>query len=1116
MALPDRTAPARLQRPDAAPASPPSAGATRGAHNAPGRRHRCWVLWQLAAATLLWAVASARCLSGGEADDQFAVAAGHYARGRWEWAAQEFAAFIQQFGDDARVEAAWFYRAEALVQLQRLDEAVPLFHEFVRRFADSPHAHVARFRLGEAAFLQGDWAHAAEQLREFRQLHPEDPLLAYALPYLGEAELRAGRPAPAAETFRAALKQFPNGPLSDDCRLGLARALGRLQQHEEAELLLEALAAKRASPLAAKALYALGVQRFERQQWEAAGALFARLQREFPDSSLRSAAQLAQGRAAYEAGDWDRAAALLRPLAERTAPHQPDAAPPGAAQPPPHAPVAPDAGADAATPDEQARSPQAGGAHPAGNPELPEPDRSSPQALDAAGALSAAAIAGEACYFLGLLSKQRGQWTEAAQWLARCVEAVPEHELASHACFHAADAWRMAGDAQRAAAWYERLIRTWPQSSWTGASLLGLVEIALARGQEADARRYLAEADARSLPEAARAQLRLLHARYLLGRGKYPAAAALVADEVAQASEDQLLAQRQVLAASLVGQGEYEAACAAVAPVLRHATGDLLAEAQLTHASALVSLGRYAEAVAALESFLKHHRASDRRAAGLAELAVCHARCGDWQAAWRVHAELTARYGESLHTAVAALRLADIALRDGQVQAAQPLYADLVQGRLARHLPEELRPRARLGLAWCRHEQGDGPAAAEELIRLADEQAEGPLAGEAALAAGRALLQRDRLEEARAMFRTARRRLPDDQAGQAWLCEAEACEKLARHDDAATLYEDFCRQYPQHPLRDRALYRRAWLAAGQGDTATAVAAWQQLLDDCPHSPLWADAAYRLAEVHVQSGRTAEACELLQRLTQRAPRHAIVPHAQLLCVRLAADAGRWEQAETLAQQLAADDPPPDVLPWAEYYLAECAYRAGRYAEAADRFVRLWRREPVGEPQPWWSAASLRAAQTLVHVRRWSEAQQAAEQLLARAAGFPRSYEAHYVLGRCFAARGLFEEARACYRRVTSSPLGGKTETAAMAQWMIGETYFHQRDYASAVREYLRVEILYDFPSWQAAALLQAGKCCEKLGKPDEAAAHYRRVLEHYADTEFREPAAQRLQALGAED
>ena len=34
----------------------------------------------------------------------------------------------------------------------------------------------------------------------------------------------------------------------------------------------------------------------------------------------------------------------------------------------------------------------------------------------------------------------------------------------------------------------------------------------------------------------------------------------------------------------------------------------------------------------------------------------------------------------------------------------------------------------------------------------------------------------------------------------------------------------------------------------------------------------------------------------------------------------------------------------------------------------------------------------------------------------------------------------------------------TETAAMAQWMIGETFFHQNNYDEALRAYSRVEIL----------------------------------------------------------
>jgi len=57
---------------------------------------------------------------------------------------------------------------------------------------------------------------------------------------------------------------------------------------------------------------------------------------------------------------------------------------------------------------------------------------------------------------------------------------------------------------------------------------------------------------------------------------------------------------------------------------------------------------------------------------------------------------------------------------------------------------------------------------------------------------------------------------------------------------------------------------------------------------------------------------------------------------------------------------------------------------------------------------------------------------------------------------------------------------------MAQWMIGESYLHQKKYHDAIRAYLRGEGLYDFPKWQAVSLLQAGKCYEALGQWREAA------------------------------
>ena len=79
-------------------------------------------------------------------------------------------------------------------------------------------------------------------------------------------------------------------------------------------------------------------------------------------------------------------------------------------------------------------------------------------------------------------------------------------------------------------------------------------------------------------------------------------------------------------------------------------------------------------------------------------------------------------------------------------------------------------------------------------------------------------------------------------------------------------------------------------------------------------------------------------------------------------------------------------------------------------------------------------------------------------------------------------------------------------------MIGETYFHQQDYESALREYLRVEILYDYPTWQAAALLQAGKCHESLSQWQQAMELYARLLKQFPDTTFTEEATRRLEVV----
>ena len=63
-------------------------------------------------------------------------------------------------------------------------------------------------------------------------------------------------------------------------------------------------------------------------------------------------------------------------------------------------------------------------------------------------------------------------------------------------------------------------------------------------------------------------------------------------------------------------------------------------------------------------------------------------------------------------------------------------------------------------------------------------------------------------------------------------------------------------------------------------------------------------------------------------------------------------------------------------------------------------------------------------------------------------------------------------------------------------MRGETYFHEDRLREALREFLQVDILYDAPRWQAAALLEAGKVYERLDQWADAAETYSRLVARF--------------------
>jgi TolA-binding protein len=165
--------------------------------------------------------------------------------------------------------------------------------------------------------------------------------------------------------------------------------------------------------------------------------------------------------------------------------------------------------------------------------------------------------------------------------------------------------------------------------------------------------------------------------------------------------------------------------------------------------------------------------------------------------------------------------------------------------------------------------------------------------------------------------------------------------------------------------------------------------------------------------------------------------------------------------------------------------------------------------AGRSDAWLPTAELRRAQALAQLRRWEEASQLAQTIASRYPNFSEQYEADYLVGRAFAAQANFEAARQWYAKAIAGATAAESETAAMAQWMLAETYFHQEKYPQALAEYLKVDP--QSARWHEAALLQAGKSEEAVGHWQAAGEYYQKLLDQYPAGQLSAEATRRLGA-----
>lgn len=1000
---------------------------------------------------------SPACAPADEADDQFAVAAGLYQRQSWKLAVDEFRQFLAEHPDHEKADQSAFFLGEALLQLGELEEAEQQFETYLDRQSEGRFALPALFRAGETAYLRNRFDEAEADLTKFRQQYPDDKLNAYVLPYLGDIALEDGRYDAAIDLFRKGLADFPEGRLQDDCRFGLARALDKKGESDEAARLYLAVASKQTSPLADDAQFHLGALQYGQGKYEDAIATFEAFEDRLAESSRRDSAALGRGWSLLKLDRLDDAKAAFASVADD------------------------------------------------------------------------AKLAVEAKYWLGLTQAAEEKWSEAAETLLAAGELAeqtePRHKLAAAIRFQAGDALLRSGEPEAAQkqfdlAWQaEKLAGNTEQpnpgeGNWADDALLGKLQAALAQDEHAVVDAQAAEFLKRFTESPLGDDVKRLRARSLLERKQFSAAEALLKPLVDAADDDPGaggtpseadLEERYLLALAYAGLDRHDAVLPRLVPVLESASGRLKTDAQLAAASSMVALKRYGEAIAPLEAALAASPDAEDQLKAEAQLAICYAREKRIDDAKKIFAEFEKDHADHALFAPTVEQLADAAYLGGDTAWSGQLFAKLAKG----DGDPQMSASGLSGLGWSQFKSGKLKEAAATFEQLLGQEPPPAIAAEAALVRGRILEELDQPEPALAMYDLLISKYPESpQHPKGLLAAARLRHELKQNDQADTLYAKLIEQYPELPELDEALYEWSWVLAELGQVEQANEKLSRIRKQLAASEYWHDAVYRLTERAFEAADYARAETLVAELLRASPPDDIRAWALYLQGQIAAVQEKWDDLRAPLEVLVKDFPENPMRLQAEYWLAESTYRQKHYEAAQEQFNEL-ARKTQGRAEPWMAMIPLRRAQILAHQKKWNEALTIASQIEKDYPDFAQQYEADYLIGRCRASQADFEGAREAYREVTRSPQGGKTETAAMAQWMIGESYFHQKNYQAALRAYLSLEILYAYPTWQAAALLQAAKCHELLGEWNEAITLYSRVLKNYPDTVFAEKATDRL-------
>lgn len=1015
------------------------------------------------------------------------------------------------------------YRAATgLLRRDMPEQAIPEYRAFLRDHPDHAKAASARYALAVCLTRTGKWQEAATELDELGrskdfEFAPDAALLR------AQCAVNLKDSAAAIEGLGYVLKTFPAYERVDAAAGLLGETLYREGRGSEAKAILDRFEKEWPTSLSRPraAVFLALIDSAEGRDAEAADALAA-IRKAFPKSEVAGRAGLIEGQCRHRAaiaakpiekGQAAKATALYRAAAQDE--QLADEAALGLAQ---LSRATGDAKGAGALLDELLKRSGSGPLAGAARVERARVYLDLDDANRALAVIGVKAESAEAAYWGAKAEIRLGRFDAAAARLSRAIEADPKSSMLPEMLFDRSVALFKAGQAEQARAGYAEMRARFPQHGLAAEALAAEASLMLAAGDGAGAAELCRDFIKSNPSHERAAAVKLLLAeslaqsgnsgdavgefdRFLKDHPQDPRAKdAAVRRGLALAKGGKTEEATQSLGAALGTPG-------AIDPSLERGAAVVLADAALVKSDWRGAEGWLLKATSAPEG---------RTADALLKLGIALARLNRADEAVGRFDTVMQEFAKDPAAVQAQFERGQIRVEKGQLDTAGRDFEAVIAAEEGSGA-KKFTVHALRNLASIASRQGRTEAAADLLGRVAASPEAGSLAADAAYERASALLADGNYPGALSEFeKFIRGNAEHARAADAAAQRAIAMSRLGKFEDAiGAMDEAIARAEAMRPeVLASGRYERAWDLKELKRDEESREAYRQLLGTPIQPALEAHASLDLAQLEIAAGDQEKGMQLLARALKATESadgklDAVAERALYLRGACLLKAGKAAEASAAAEELLHRFPKSEILVQAELLAGQAALKAGKAEVAGSHLQRVVDAAPADDVL---GPALLSLGESLAASHQWQKSQAAFERYLAKLPKSETWFQAQFGIAWALENQGRHAEAVSAYREVVARHNG---PTAARAQFQVGECLFAMKQYDDAVRELLKVDILYAYPEWSAAALYEAGRCLGQLNKTAEAQTQFKQVIERFGETQWARLAAQQSAATKPE-